>query len=66
MNKTSNNHSAITLFKDAGAKKYGPPGSFDKGSRAVIDLLTSIGCNREEFEILEGSGLQDITTCPPT
>ena len=24
MNKTSNNHSAITLFKDVGAKKYGP------------------------------------------
>ena len=57
MNKTSNNHSAITLFKGVGAKKYGPPGTFDKGSRAAIELLTSIGCNREEFEILEGSGL---------
>lgn len=57
MNKTSNNHSAITVFKTVGAKKYGPPGTFDKGSRAAIEFLTSIGCNREEFEILEGSGL---------
>lgn len=57
MNKTSNNHSAITVFKTVGAKKYGPPGSFDKGSKAAIEFLTSIGSNREEFEILEGSGL---------
>ena len=57
MNKTSNNHSAITVFKTVGAKKYGPPGTFDKGSRAAIEFLTSIGSNREEFEILEGSGL---------
>ena len=57
MNKTSNNHSAISVFKVVGAKKYGPPGTLDKGSRAAIELLTGIGCDREEFDILEGSGL---------
>lgn len=57
MNKTSNNHSAITVFKVVGASKYGPPGTLEKGTRAAEEFLTSIGCGSEDFQILEGSGL---------
>jgi D-alanyl-D-alanine carboxypeptidase/D-alanyl-D-alanine-endopeptidase (penicillin-binding protein 4) len=57
MNKVSNNHSAITVFKVIGAKYKSPPGSLSKGSEAVINFLTSIGIDRNTYEILEGSGL---------
>ncbi len=57
MNKTSNNHSAITLFKVIGAKYKSPPGTLGKGSEAVISFLSSIGIDRNNYEILEGSGL---------
>jgi D-alanyl-D-alanine carboxypeptidase/D-alanyl-D-alanine-endopeptidase (penicillin-binding protein 4) len=57
MNKVSNNHSAITVFKVFGAKHKSPPGSLNKGGKAVIDFLTSIGIDRNSYEILEGSGL---------
>ena len=57
MNKTSNNHSAITLFKVIGAKYKSPPGTLGKGSEAVINFLSSIGIDRNNYEVLEGSGL---------
>ena len=57
MNKPSDNHSAITVFKVIGAETYSAPGSLEKGSKAVIDFLTSIGADREGYDILEGSGL---------
>lgn len=57
MNKESDNHSAITVFKVAGAVHGGAPGSLEKGTQATIDLLTSMGQDRGSFEILEGSGL---------
>ncbi|HMS33907.1 MAG TPA: D-alanyl-D-alanine carboxypeptidase/D-alanyl-D-alanine-endopeptidase [Ignavibacteria bacterium] len=57
MNKESDNHSAITVFKVIGAKFATPPGSIEKGEAAVVDFLTSIGNPRNIFEILEGSGL---------
>ncbi len=57
MNKESDNHSAITVFKVIGAKASTPPGSIEKGEEAVIDFLTSIGNPRSIFEIIEGSGL---------
>jgi D-alanyl-D-alanine carboxypeptidase/D-alanyl-D-alanine-endopeptidase (penicillin-binding protein 4) len=57
MNKESDNHSAITVFKVIGAKFSTPPGSVSKGESAVVEFLTSIGNQRNRFEILEGSGL---------
>lgn len=57
MNKISDNQSAITLFKVIGANYKSPPGTLKKGSDAVINFLTSIGIDRDNFEILEGSGL---------
>ena len=57
MNKVSDNQSAITLFKVIGANYISPPGSLKKGSEAVINFLSSVGIERNNFEILEGSGL---------
>ncbi|MCE1163937.1 MAG: D-alanyl-D-alanine carboxypeptidase/D-alanyl-D-alanine-endopeptidase [Bacteroidetes bacterium] len=57
MNKPSDNHSAITIFKVVGAVYMGAPGTLEKGTAAVIDLMSSLGIARSEYEILEGSGL---------
>ncbi|MEI7484512.1 MAG: D-alanyl-D-alanine carboxypeptidase [Ignavibacteriota bacterium] len=57
MNKPSDNHSAITIFKVVGAVFNKPPGTLKKGTDAVIDLFSSIGISRSEYEFLEGSGL---------
>ncbi|MFZ1323307.1 MAG: D-alanyl-D-alanine carboxypeptidase [Ignavibacteria bacterium] len=62
MNKTSDNHSAITLFKVIGAAYDSPPGTIEKGESAVIEFLTSMGNTRSNFEILEGSGLSRYNT----
>lgn len=43
MNKESDNHSAITVFKVIGAKFATPPGSIEKGEAASMDFLTWIG-----------------------
>lgn len=57
MNKTSDNHSAITMFKVIGARYKGIPGTLEKGQEAVNDLLVGMGNSRSSFDILEGSGL---------
>ncbi len=57
MNKPSDNHSAITIFKVVGAVYKGTPGTLEKGTDAVTDLMSSLGIPRGEYEILEGSGL---------
>ncbi|MDQ3019639.1 MAG: D-alanyl-D-alanine carboxypeptidase/D-alanyl-D-alanine-endopeptidase [Bacteroidota bacterium] len=57
MNKESDNHSALTVFKVIGAEYSSPPGTLTKGEDAVIDFLTSMGNPRNIFEIVEGSGL---------
>ncbi|MEP7145493.1 MAG: D-alanyl-D-alanine carboxypeptidase/D-alanyl-D-alanine-endopeptidase [bacterium] len=57
MNKESDNHSAITVFKVIGAKHGTPPGTITKGESAIVEFLTSMGNPRNIFEIVEGSGL---------
>ncbi|MFI5144443.1 MAG: D-alanyl-D-alanine carboxypeptidase/D-alanyl-D-alanine-endopeptidase [Ignavibacteria bacterium] len=57
MDKESDNHSAITIFKLLGAKLISPPGSLDKGQQVVESFLSEIGVDRYSYEILEGSGL---------
>ncbi len=62
MNKESDNHSAITVFKVVGAEYKSAPGSLEKGESAVIDFLTQIGNPRGAFDIVEGSGLSRFNT----
>jgi serine-type D-Ala-D-Ala carboxypeptidase/endopeptidase (penicillin-binding protein 4) len=57
MNKESDNHSAITIFKMLGAKFKSNPASIEDGQAVVSDFLTEIGVDRYSYEILEGSGL---------
>lgn len=57
MNKESDNHSAITIFKLLGAKFRSTPASIEDGQAVISDFLTEIGVDRYSFEILEGSGL---------
>lgn len=57
MNKPSDNHYAITIFKVVGAVQDSPPGTLTKGADAVVKLFTNIGISRNEYEFLEGSGL---------
>jgi len=57
MNKTSDNMSAIAVFKVTGAVFKSVPGTMSKGGEAVIDFLSSTGISRNKYEIIEGSGL---------
>ena len=57
MDKVSDNHSAITMFKLLGAQLVSNPGTLVKGQEAVSSFLDEIGVNRYSYEILEGSGL---------
>jgi D-alanyl-D-alanine carboxypeptidase/D-alanyl-D-alanine-endopeptidase (penicillin-binding protein 4) len=57
MDKESDNHSAITIFKLLGAKFISNPGTLQKGQEVAESFLSEIGVNRYSFEILEGSGL---------
>lgn len=57
MNKESDNHSAITIFKMLGGKLKSTPATLEDGQAVVSDFLTGIGIDRYSFEILEGSGL---------
>ncbi len=57
MNKVSDNHSAITIFKLLGAKDKSNPGSLKSGQEVIESFLNEIGVSRYSYEILEGSGL---------
>ncbi len=57
MNKVSDNHSAITIFKLLGAKLKSNPGTLQGGQEAIASFLSEIGVQRYSYEILEGSGL---------
>ncbi len=57
MNKESDNHSAITIFKMLGAKFKSNPGTLEDGQEVISSFLTGLGVDRYSYEILEGSGL---------
>jgi PBP4 family serine-type D-alanyl-D-alanine carboxypeptidase len=57
LGKHSNNFSAEQMLKTLGAHRYGGPGSFESGGRAVSEYLVGLGFRREEFRIDDGSGL---------
>lgn len=57
LNKESDNHSALTIFKMLGARFKSNPGTLEDGQAVIIDFLSELGVNRYSYEILEGSGL---------
>lgn len=57
LGKNSNNFVAEQLLKALGAHRFGPPGSFESGARALGDYLLGLGIREDEFRVFDGSGL---------
>ncbi|MFQ5697321.1 MAG: D-alanyl-D-alanine carboxypeptidase/D-alanyl-D-alanine-endopeptidase [Myxococcota bacterium] len=57
MAKYSNNFIAEQLTKRLGAELYGPPGSWQKGRRALVSFLESEYPEGHEWVVRDGSGL---------
>lgn len=57
LGKYSNNFSAEQMIKALGAHRYGEPGSFATGGRAVGEYLVGLGFSKNDFRIEDGSGL---------
>jgi D-alanyl-D-alanine carboxypeptidase/D-alanyl-D-alanine-endopeptidase (penicillin-binding protein 4) len=57
MSKTSNNFMAEALLKTMGAESAGPPGTWDKGLRAVKQRLAELGIPESSYDYKNGSGL---------
>jgi D-alanyl-D-alanine carboxypeptidase/D-alanyl-D-alanine-endopeptidase (penicillin-binding protein 4) len=64
-NKWSNNFIAEQLCKALGAEVYGPPGSWEKGTRAIREYLRSIGIADASLVIADGSGLSPRNRVSP-
>ena len=57
LGKYSNNFSAEQMLKALGAHRWGEPGSFESGGRAVAEYLVGLGFSKNDFRIDDGSGL---------
>ncbi len=57
INKWSNNVMTRQLMLTLGAKKYGAPGTLQKGRRAILETLADNGINNKGVIIDNGSGL---------
>lgn len=57
LGKYSNNFSAEQMLKALGAHRWGAPGSFESGARAVGEYLVGLGFRKNDFRIVDGSGL---------
>src|ERR1700722_2432758 len=58
MMKTSNPLAANCLFKKVGEKRFGAPGTWQKGSQAVREFLAqTVGINTDKMVIMDGCGL---------
>ncbi len=60
-NMTSNNVYAESIFKYLGYQKYGK-GSFDNGSRAVMDYFREKKLEASGVRVVDGSGLSRLNT----
>jgi D-alanyl-D-alanine carboxypeptidase/D-alanyl-D-alanine-endopeptidase (penicillin-binding protein 4) len=58
MMKTSNPLIANCLFKKIGEKRFGAPGTWQKGSQAIREFLAqTVGINTDKMVIMDGCGL---------
>ncbi len=57
INKWSNNVMTRQLLLTLGARKYGAPGTLEKGTRAVLDVMNKNGINTSGIKMENGSGL---------
>jgi len=64
--KYSNNFIANQLFLYCGAMRFGAPATWQKGQRAITDILEQkVNSHISQFTIVEGSGLSKNTTITP-
>lgn len=59
MNHHSLNLVADNLLLALGAQRFGPPGTREKGAKAVEEFLSSLDLPMDELRIYDGSGLSD-------
>ena len=57
LNKFSNNFVAEQIVKTMAAEKFGPPGTTENGLEIIRDYMQSLGFARDQFTIVDGSGL---------
>lgn len=57
LGKYSNNWSAEQLLFAVGAHRWGPPGTREKGVRAIEEYLVGLGFPADSFAVDDGSGL---------
>ena len=65
LEKFSNNFVAEQLTKIMGAEVYGPPGTWEKGTRALAAYLESSGIQDPALVIADGSGLSPRNRIAP-
>lgn len=64
--KRSDNLYAECLFKTLGAERFGTPGTWQKGSQAVIELFNDkLGIDASRFHIVDGSGISHKNLLAP-
>ena len=66
LNKWSNNFIAEQLTKLLGAERYGAPGTWEKGARALEAYLVESGIARRGGVIADGSGLSARNRIAPS
>jgi PBP4 family serine-type D-alanyl-D-alanine carboxypeptidase len=65
LNKESDNLSSENLLKMIGAAKYGPPGTDEKGLRALKEFLSHSGIDTTSLVLADGSGVSRYNLCSP-
>jgi D-alanyl-D-alanine carboxypeptidase/D-alanyl-D-alanine-endopeptidase (penicillin-binding protein 4) len=55
--KQSSNFTSEQVLKAVGAKRYGEPGTWKKGIRAVQEYLSTFGIKPSQYVMINGSGL---------
>lgn len=55
--KQSSNFTAEQVLKKIGAKRYGTPGTWEKGLKVVQDVLGKMGIPAKQYVMINGSGL---------
>jgi D-alanyl-D-alanine carboxypeptidase/D-alanyl-D-alanine-endopeptidase (penicillin-binding protein 4) len=64
-NKWSNNFIAEQLCKALGAEAFGPPGTWEKGTRAIREWLRSVGIDDAALVVADASGLSPRNRVSP-
>jgi serine-type D-Ala-D-Ala carboxypeptidase/endopeptidase (penicillin-binding protein 4) len=66
LNKHSNNFMAAQLAYVLGAQRFGPPGSWEKGSQAIAEFLNlQVGIRKDSYQLGNASGLHDVNRLSP-